>query len=151
MVKLPKTKKEFTDMFGDGFKYPIKLDAETGWAFYNDLTAKQKESCIEAVSIETKALTKGTINDICVDIARIDKTHLPIILESKASKVKLINTLKSDENYIHLFDKTILKRLAINLKNKDKETKTGTKFDTGGAGELIRVNCTLKILKPKAK
>lgn len=143
--KLPKSKKEFIELFGTGAKYPIKLDGETAWKFYNDLTPKQKESCFRIRETTIKALSEAKINDIIVNIAKIDKTYLEVILKSTEEKVALIDSLKTNVNLKDIYDAKTTERLALNKAKKTEEKSTESVFDTSGVGALIKANCTLKL------
>jgi len=94
--------------------------------------------------LKWKKKIKFKIIIIVVRIAKIDKTHLEVILGNAAEKIKLIDSLKTDEKYSEIYTNQIISKLALNVANKTEQEDTEVKFDTSGVGDLIKANCTLK-------
>lgn len=145
MAKKPENKKEFMDLFGDGFKYPIKLDKEQAWILYSELTAKQKDSFFRIRESKLTALSEKSINDLIVNVCKIDKTHLDKILLDLNGKVKFLDSIKETKKYNDLFTSKIKDKLALNVSGKESIKDQELVIDTGSIGDLIKENCTLKL------
>ena len=95
-----------------------------------------------AKNLEKKKIFKIII--IVVRIAKIDKTYLEVILGNTAEKIKLIDSLKTDEKYSEIYTNQIISKLTLNVANKTELEDIEVKFDTSGVGDVIKANCTLK-------
>lgn len=136
-------KPEFLKVWGDSFKYPIKLDAEDGFKVFTNATTKQKESFFKDREIVLNPLSSAKINNLIVLTAKIDKVNLEHVLEEQPAQIKFLDSIKNTEKYAEIFDKNTLESLKLSVEGKAKITSTEKVVDTNGIGNIIKENCPL--------